>query len=53
MRGSEQRGARIPAEPENSKAFLFVAVDRVSKLAFARIYRQATVLTACAVTVFT
>jgi transposase InsO family protein len=28
------------------KAFLFVAVDRVAKLAFARIYRKATVLTA-------
>jgi transposase-like protein len=28
------------------RAFLFVAVDRVSKLAFARIYRRATLLTA-------
>jgi hypothetical protein len=28
------------------KGYLFIAVDRVSKLAFARIYRRATVLTA-------
>jgi transposase InsO family protein len=30
------------------KAYLFVAVDRVSKLAFARVYRRATVITAAA-----
>ena len=33
---------------EGGKAFLFVAVDRTSKLVFARIYRQATKLAAAA-----
>jgi len=38
--------AHLPTAKE--KAYLFVAVDRVSKLAFARLYRRATVLTAAA-----